>query len=230
MDNLFNQIENSLNNTKESSNIYVNKIINKAILPEAEIEQEHKFVYPEKLKDDPFDFKLTSDELKLEGNFIGCYVDDPSNPGFKDYLGEVENQEQCITRGKEKNYNFVGIQQGNKCFGSNIIPEDMIKADRIRCSVSCTDSSKGKCGGYYYNQVYSTNNTNLSKPSDIVEKFKIMNLELFDISKNLQEGHFVTENPINPYSLLLWLIVILILIYIIVEYLNKKSKEKNYYN
>ncbi len=233
MDNIFDQIETTLNGAKENSNKYVNNIINQAIKTETESEIESEYVRPRFLDNDPFEYKLTPDEIKLQNNFIGCYTDDPSNPTFKDYLGEVNNQEQCINMGKDKNYNYVGIQQGNKCFGANFVPEETQKVEITKCSTDCNDKSKGKCGGFYYSHIYSTtskNGTDLTKPSDMVEKFKNLNIELFDISSNLQEGHFVTENPLNPYSLLLWLIVILIIIYIIIEYINKKSNEKNYYN
>jgi hypothetical protein len=241
MDNIFEEIEKNIEETTDifvessnTANLYVNQLINNAIRNESlseskseiQVEVETEYNKSNILENDPFELKLTPTELKLQSNFIGCYIDNPSKPTFTDYLGEVDNQEQCINKGKEKNFNFVGIQQGNKCFGSNFVPEDIKRADRLKCSTDCNDKSKGKCGGFYYSNIFSTKNTELSKPSDIVEKFKSLNIELVDISNNLKEEQFVTENPINPYSLLLWLVVILIIIYIIIEYINKKSNEK----
>lgn len=257
--NIFNQVENTIKDLKKNSNKFVNQIINQ----ESEYNLEHKteqelkldmeeLKKPNLLESDPFKHNLNEYEKKLDNKFIGCYLDDPSNPLLTDYLGEVDNQEKCIIKGKDSNYQYVGIQQGNKCFGTNVLPDNLKKVERNKCNIKCNDKSKGNCGGNYYNQIYSTklnmldningsNDSNyltsldflnnddkfiMSTPNEIVEKYKNINIELFGINDNLSQDYFIENNPINPYILILWLIIIIIVIYLIIEYINKNSKNK----
>jgi len=160
-------------------------------------------------------------DLYLDSKFVGYYLDEPDKPVLTDYLGEVENPNKCIIKGHESNYKFVGLQEGNKCFGTNILPNNLKQIPRIK-----NQKSGGKLGGFYYNQIYSTqDNSNIhdDKPNDIFDKYKKINNELYQMSDDFTQNNFVQEKPINPYSLVLWLIVIVIIIFLIVEYINKKT-------
>lgn len=230
--NIFSQIDSNLKQIEKNTNEFINKIINPASKVKAEAEAEteveqniEELNKPNLLEKNPLEHNLNDFEKSLDNQFIGCFVDDPTNPSLTGYLGEVDDQEQCILRGKEANYQYVGIQQGNKCFGANILPDNSKMADRHKCNVKCNDKSKGHCGGFYYNQIYSTTqNIKMSEPSNIIEKYKNINIELFGINDQLSQEHFVQENPINPYALILWLAIIIITIFLIIEYMNKKNK------
>jgi len=226
--NIFSQIDSNLKQMEKNTNEFINKIINPASKAEAETEVEQEINVeelnkPNLLEKDPLEHKIYDFEKNLDNKFIGCFVDDPTNPSLTGYLGEVNDQEQCILRGKESNYQYVGIQQGNKCFGTNILPDNSKMVERNKCNVKCNDNSKGHCGGFYYNQIYSTTqDKKMYEPSNIIEKYKNINIELFGINDQLSQEHFVQENPINPYILILWLIIIIITILLIIEYINKK--------
>ncbi len=175
-------------------------------------------------------------EKKFESQYIGCYADDPSNPSMTSYLGEISNIEQCILLGKEKNYKYVGVQQGNKCYASNNLPITL-QADRnTYCNVSCDDVDKGNCGGFFYNQVYETNNNsikNISKQikttpdkiSQIMENFNNSSEDINKINVGVQNYNETNKHkPMNKYFLFILICVLVILIYLIFEYLYKKNE------
>lgn len=224
--NILNQVQKSIQKLRENTDEYINEMINNK--SEQESVQEQEELKPNILKNDPLEHKLSEFEQKLEDKFIGCYLDDPTNPILTDFLGEVDDQYKCILKGKESNYKFVGIQQGNKCFGTNVLPDDNKKVQRNKCNTKCNDKNKGNCGGFYYNQIYSTGGPtdfDMAKPNEIFEKYKNINMELFQINDNLTQDNFVDSTPINPYALILWLIIIVIIIYLVVEYINKNSRK-----
>lgn len=230
--NILNQMGKSMKKLTDNANNFINEIVNNQE-SEQESEQDlEELRKPNILINNPLEHNLSEHEQNLEDKFIGCYVDDPTNPILTDFLGEVDDQHKCILKGKESNYKFIGVQQGNKCFGTNVLPEDSKKVQRIKCNTKCNDKSKGNCGGFYYNQIYSTdsdsrgliNDYEMSKPNEIFEKYKNINLELFQINNNLKQDNFVDSTPINPYALILWLVIIIIIIYLVVEYINKHSK------
>lgn len=167
-------------------------------------------------------------DLYLDSRFVGYYLDEPDKPILTDYLGSVENTYKCILKGQESNHKYVGLQEGNKCFGSNVLPNNLKKISRIKNEkiTQNTLNTLGKLGDFNYNQIYSTSdNQNLinEKPNDIFDKYKKINNELYQINDDISPDTFVQEKPINPYSLVLWLIVIVIIIFLIIEYINKKT-------
>jgi hypothetical protein len=165
------------------------------------------------------------EDLYLDSKFVGYYLDEPDKPVLTDYLGSVENTTQCILKGQESNHKYVGLQEGNKCFGSNILPNNLKQISRIK-NEKIAQNTLGKLGDFNYNQIYSTSdNQNLinEKPNDIFDKYKKINNELYQINDDISTNSFVQEKPINPYSLVLWLIVIVIIIFLIIEYINKKT-------
>ena len=165
------------------------------------------------------------EDLYLDSKFVGYYLDEPDKPVLTDYLGSVENTTQCILKGQESNHKYVGLQEGNKCFGSNILPNNLKQISRIK-NEKIAQNTLGKLGDFNYNQIYSTSdNQNLinEKPNDIFDKYKNINNELYQINSDITPNTFVQEKPLNPYSLVLWLIVIVIIIFLIIEYINKKT-------
>ena len=100
------------------------------IKPEFESELE---VNTESESESELEIKTKSDYLNekyLDSKFIGYYLDTPDNPILTDYLGEVDNTNKCIIKGKDSNYKYIGLQQGNKCFGTNILPNNLKQTSR----------------------------------------------------------------------------------------------------
>ena len=190
--------------------------------------------------------ELSPIENMLKKLYIGCFSDDPTNPSLEDYLGNVSSPIEAIKLAKDKGYKYVGIQQGGKCFASNKIPSD-VSDDNI-CSYkyfnlkNCegADWYYSTCGGYYYNKVFSTdielddelinklcvsNNINQQEVAvEKIEEFNNLGKEIDIINLNVNHNNLSVKEPLNSYYLLLWLIVILFIIYLIIEYINKPNK------
>ena len=153
-------------------------------------------------------------------------MDLPDSPILTDYLGEVDDPVKCILKGKESNYKYIGLQKQTQCFGTNVLPNNLKEIPRMK-----TNKLNKKIDGFYYNQIYSVSNVSnsekLIKPTDMISKYKDINNELYQINQNINQNNFVEEKPLNPYALILWLIIIVIVIYLIVEYINKKSSNQS---
>jgi hypothetical protein len=181
-------------------------------------------------------------EKKFESLYVGCYADDPTNPSMPNYLGEVANIEQCVLLGKDKNYKYVGIQQGNKCYASNNLPTTM-QADRSTyCNVPCDDMDKGNCGGYFYNQVYKTLDNEITsenlvkvisgemkitpeKALEIMENFDNSSIDIEKINIGVQNYNNINcHTPINGYFLFILICILIIIIYLLFEYLYRKNE------
>ncbi len=82
---------------------------------------------------------------------------------------------------------------------------------------------------HIYNNNLIKDDSKDKKKSD--HEFKIfdkINKESQMILSSAKPSYFVTQTPENPYTLFLWLLVILIIIFLIVEYINKDSKDIEY--
>lgn len=193
-------------------------------------------------------------EKQMDTLYLGCYSDDPSNPTMQTYLGEVSNTMECVEIGKKNNYKYVGVQQGNKCFASNNVPTSKQVDRQIYCNVGCDDINTGKCGGFFYNQVYKTsitnapNQINLSNTSDtsnlmsehvlneikqnltienanrIVENFIETEIDAEKINHGLGYVKCSQWDPIDSYALFTWIVIIVILLFVLVEYINNRTK------
>jgi hypothetical protein len=64
-------------------------------------------------------------------------------------------------------------------------------------------------------------NVNKIKAQKTLKNFDIINKESDMIINNLKPKYFITSNPMSPYQLFLWLAVILIITFLVVEYINK---------
>lgn len=201
--------------------------------------------------------KLSAFENKIKPLYKGCYPDDPLNPSMPEYLGTVSNSVECIRLGKLNNFKYVGVQQGDKCFGSNFIPTVEPVEKNLYCNVSCSNPNSGTCGGYYYNQIFSTEtsnqfpelnkiimeenkinslpkdiikselsypNTNLSNVSNIIEKFTELNSDANKIGLLLNKC--VKKNPIDSFILFIWVIILLLLICVLIDYLYSRKNTK----
>ena len=173
------------------------------------------------------EIKLTPYEKEIMPYYVGCYSDDPTNLSMKKYLGVVSNPVECIKRGKNNNYNFVGIQQGDKCYASNEIP-NTIKVNDNHCNIRCNDPKTGTCGGYFYNKVYKTDLGNVVEKGIekndtfmLVENYNSMNTEMNDINRQLKNVYYDNNDyPINMYVLAVALLIIIIILYLVIEKLN----------
>lgn len=179
-------------------------------------------------------------EKQFESLYMGCFIDDPSIPSIKNFLGDISNISECINLGKENNYKYVGIQQGNKCFGSNNLPTTQQYDREKYCNIGCDDINTGKCGGFYFNQVYKTvydnsmpvlsiidnklltEETNKKEAINLLENFMNSDGEL-DKIKELENTNNNSWLPINSYILFFWILILIILIYLLFEYLYKKK-------
>jgi len=179
-------------------------------------------------------------EKQYESLYMGCYIDDPSKLSMKNFLGDISNISECINLGKNNNYKYVGIQQGNKCFGSNNLPTTQQYDRKKYCNVGCDDINTGNCGGFYFNQVYKTSYDNPMPALNIIDNKLLLEesnkkeafclLENFINSDNELEKIKKLENtnnncwlPINSYLLFFWMLILIILIYLLFEYLYKKK-------
>lgn len=193
-----------------------------------EIESELEDILPE-IEDEKI--VLTDYEKEILPFYIGCFSDDPSNLSMKKYLGTVSNPVECIKLGKQKGYNYVGLQQGDKCYASNNIPKTS-SVDKKHCNIKCNEPKTGTCGGYFYNKVYKTS---LENPNDdsklqkndtfsIVEHYNNMNKEVNNISRNIEDLNYENSEfniyPLNMYVLAIVLAIIIIILYLIIEKLN----------
>lgn len=101
--------------------------------------------------------KLTPFEEKLNITYMGCYNVNPVNPIITQELGTVHNQLDCINLGKSAEYQYVALQGGNLCLGTNNIGDIQSNAvSRNNCNMVCDETSAGYCGGVFKNQVYAT--------------------------------------------------------------------------
>lgn len=181
-------------------------------------------------------------EKKLKYLYQGCFINDPEKNTMETYLANVQNQLECIKLGKDNNFKYVGLQNGNQCYASNNIDFANIgQVDKNKCNIPCDEINTGFCGGLYLNQVYHTDimvdknqplnqtskqilDSNLSQPfksTKLLEQFINNNNELENINKKLAQNDMVCAIPLEKYSLMLSLLIIIILIYLIMEYLSK---------
>ncbi len=74
-------------------------------------------------------------------------------------------------------------------------------------------------------------NVNQIKAQKSLKNFDTINKESDMILNNLKPRYFITSYPMSPYQLFLWLAVILIITFLVVEYINKKcnSNQNNEY-
>lgn len=188
---------------------------------EKEVKEKQEIIEKIKKEEEESEHKMTNYEKELLPYYVGCYSDDPTNLSMKSYLGVVSNPSACINKGKENKLKYVGIQQGDKCYGSNQIPMTS-KVDEKYCNMNCNQPETGTCGGYFYNQVYKTDlSLNSSESVKLVENYNSMNSEINNINRNLSnvkyDNSMLDSYPINSYILFVVLMVILIILYLIVE-------------
>ena len=215
---------------EKKPNIEHNNILNKVQ------EQIQNQVYEQKPK-----LQLSPLEKKIHSLYIGCFSDDPSNPTMEKDFGDISNIIECIELGKKNNYNYVGIQQGNKCYASNKIPNSLEVNKDDYCNIACDDINSGNCGGFFYNQVYKTdindkaleilneninkNINNEEKALNILEQFDILDKDINKINYGLSHVNYNCVSSINSFHLFIWIIVLIILLYLLFEYLYNKSEK-----
>lgn len=177
------------------------------ILPETKIfpkvavnvEKENKF---QRINDNLVE--NVQSKIPMLSNYKGCYSDSPDNPILPEYLGIVSNVAQCIKLGSEKKLNYVGIQQGDVCYGGNDIPTYILpESTNANCDISCSEAEIGTCGGYFYSQIYDTGIKPITNEST-------QNIETFNSSSNFK--------PLKPFVTFGWIVLILIILLITICY------------
>jgi len=245
--NPMNSLKNAINSSsKTASDVYqqVSKSVSQnlvQITPTSLIQTKPEVKVKPVISEEESNYnKLCKFEKDLEPLYKGCYSDDPTNPSMK-FIDEISNSSECIQLGRKHNYKYVGIQQGDKCYGSNVLPVTAESNRYENCNIGCDDIDTGNCGGFFYNQVYETNflGNNIRKESEAkleselesknelisketFENFSELDSELYKISKGVNNMVCSCINPINSYMLFVWIIILIILIYLLFEYLLKK--------
>lgn len=72
--------------------------------------------------------------------------------------------------------------------------------------------------------IIKKNSYNKIKSQKLMEKYNQKNFEMNYLNKNLNPSIFITSEPINPFIVFIWLSVIVIIIFLFVEYINKQKK------
>lgn len=239
--NTYNQISDNISQT---ASVIVPIIKKDFVIPETnQISTIVQEIIPQVQKQINQNSNLNPFEKQMEPMFMGCYSDDPTNPSMEKYLGEVSNTMECIELGRKNNFNFIGLQQGNKCFASNKIPTTKQVDRQTYCNVGCDDVNTGNCGGFFYNQVYRTTLPNIplnelgehvlneikdklmkQNTDKIIENFIETDVDVNKINYGLNHINCDCWKPIDSYALFTWIVVIVILLFILVEYINKKLK------
>ena len=246
--NFLNQSGNTISDTYDKISTDVLQVVTPivqtvkpSVIPESTPEIIQPKINVESKLENPAD-KLFPYEKRFESKYVGCFEDDPSNPSMSTSLGNVSNISECIDLGKKNNFAYVGLVGGNQCFASNKIPNTSL-VDRYKyCNVGCDDIGTGNCGGFYYNQVYKTSESeNLNTEQEIktnteqeiktntvniLENFIDLENDLKKINLGLNKNNFNCRKPLNTYIIFFWLIVLIFLIYLLFEYIYKKNKEK----
>lgn len=143
---------------------------------------------------------LSAIDNKIKPLYKGCYSDDPINLTMQEYLGTVSNSIECIKLGKLNNLKYVGVQQGDKCYGSNVLPITEPVDKNIYCDVPCNNPNSGTCGGYYYNQVYTTDTINSIDPINSIDSINSMSESKKIISDELTKKNSFPNDLIDPES------------------------------
>lgn len=216
-------MNNVISNIPQTMNNVVASITNNTNINTNEKKDDIKLTITEQQKvetDELFEY-----EKKIESGFKGCYLDNPTEPSMNTFLGYVSNSLECIEKGKEKGYKYIGIQQGNKCFASNEIPKTE-KVNRKECNILCDDPETGRCGGYYYNQVYDVvlEKTIPEEIRRVIDNFTSLENDSEKITSKIKCN--LCSEPINNYNLFISLVIIVILIFLLIQYLNKKENIK----
>lgn len=153
--------------------------------------------------------ELYMNKIPMLSKYKGCYSDDPNTPILSEYLGIVSNVAQCIKLGAEHKLNYVGIQQGDVCYGGNQIPNYAVaETSNVNCDISCSEAGVGNCGGYFYSQIYDTG----IKPNDLVQMVmsENKNIETFESVNN--------HKPLKPFVSFGWIVLILVIILVTICY------------
>lgn len=148
-------------------------------------------------------------KIPMLSKYKGCYSDDPNTPLLPEYLGIVSNVAQCIKLGAEHNLNYVGIQQGDVCYGGNQIPNYVMpETSNDNCDIPCSEAGVGNCGGYFYSQIYDTG----IRPNDLVRitMSENSNIETFESVNN--------HKPLKPFVSFGWIVLILVIVLVTMCY------------
>ena len=167
--------------------------------------------------------ELSAEEKNLSSFFVGCYLDDPENRILENNLGIVPNQLECIKMGQANKFKYVGLEGGNKCWaGNNNNISKMKRHPKNKCDIICDDGRAGYCGGPHTLQVYSTDILPKDfKKDNLLEEFFSTDAELKVISENITQSDMTCSIPLNKYILLVSLLIIVLLIYMVLEHMNK---------
>ncbi len=93
--------------------------------------------------------------FNIDWNYQGCFADRTDYTSLT-YLASLASvtKDSCSDECSGKNYNIIGLQNGNQCYCGNILTSSKDRRPDINCVKQCTGNSNEFCGGIKYNAVY----------------------------------------------------------------------------
>ena len=89
---------------------------------------------------------------------IGCFKDGEDRDLDKKLAKDLTTDD-CINLGKVNNYRYVGLQNGDECWGGNSVGSLGLAKDS-ECHKPCSRDINSFCGAGFRNLVYDTRNLN----------------------------------------------------------------------
>ena len=86
-------------------------------------------------------------------NYIGCFTDN-SQRDMKLIDGDT-SPDECFKQARSRGYEFVSMQYGKQCFGSNEVGKYGDRPDK-ECNMECNKETGMHCGGSWRNSVWFT--------------------------------------------------------------------------
>jgi hypothetical protein len=229
MSNLYKSLKKFLDGTKEKPEIETSIIKPEDTVSLKPFEEKLNYLYMGCYNDNPTQPTMTT-QLGNVHNQLECI--NAGQKGEYKYVA-LQTGNECLASNKLDFKNMDAVPRKN-------------------CNLVCDEATAGFCGGIFKNQVYATslvsasetpntlsppseqnpnpnpnptnpNPTNPSKESfKHLENFATHDKEMKLINKNISQIDMVCQEPINKYNLFLSLLIVLLLSYILIEYIYKK--------
>lgn len=87
--------------------------------------------------------------------------------------------------------------------------------------MACSETNAGNCGGSYNKQIYATTLKN-KNTANLVENFILHNREMNKMSEHIDMTDKICQKPLDKYILMVLIMIVMLLLYMVIEYINKK--------
>lgn len=118
--------------------------------------------------------------LAKNWSYLACYTDtvNPRTlPKLAPYTlnGSSVTATSCVNYCAANNYSYAGTEYGGECWCGNTLPDNAVKLDSSKCSMSCKGDSNQSCGGpAALNLFADTSKVNLmTKKNDAADIFEL---------------------------------------------------------